>query len=265
MSGARETIVFVNGLYHTAATWDRLYRPALEAEFDVVSFDFPNQLAGSDPDFYALDHFADAFLAQLRARALAPEAVHVVGLSSGANVLRALHCERGVDFKSMLLASANPGGLARFYAQVALSQQKALAYGGIPGFTQTTVLVCYSPRYLERTPLAPAVIQERLQELFGTRHDALHTLLRHPAHDPTLATPPGAFRCPVALVFGNDDFFAPRLNVQAYLARCTGPRLQVHGLDGGHSIPFEDPAAVLAILREQVLGEGDLARAVRQV
>jgi len=227
-----------------------MYGPLLGSEFRVVTFDFPNQDGSIDENFYSLTQYCDFFLAKMRQLEVELSTALVVGLSSGANIIRALHCERNINFGCMLLVSPNPGRLSRFYTMVAASQLHALSVGGIEAFANITMLLSYSPRYLHKMPLAASIVPSRFKALFEDRLPALRTLLRHPSNDHTLAKPPTQYRSPVTFVYATSDCYCPSMSYKSYLSACTGPSISVQELDGGHTVSFEDPLRIVAIIKE---------------
>lgn len=244
-------LLFVNGLYQNSKSWNPIRKRL--SQYPHITFDLPNQQ--QEKMNATLDKFEDyaGFINDIINKELAAGTRLVgIGLSVGANILRYLHHDGGVDFDGLVLLSPNPGGLATFYGQYVASLQAALKQGGIKSFVDLAAYVSFSAEFFESSPLLSTLIYNQFDALYRDHTDALGALITAAATDPTLATPPATFRCRTKVIIGNEDYLVPKRRIADYMGRCN-ENAELVTAAGGHSFIMEQPETASELVAAQIL------------
>lgn len=250
--GEGAPILLVNGLIHDLTTWNYHAR-ILSKRNRVVRFDFPNQ--GGSPDdssFLTVDQQSQVVAEVIERANLDSTETVVVAQSSGAGVIRNLHCNLGMDFKQLILLGMNPGGLFNFYSQLYNGYLSLLRTAGVRAYYRSIAPMLFSPLFFEEHPEALEGIINNCEETYAHRMSALDTLVQTPFHDHTASEPPTSFSCNTALLYGDLDYLVPAEKREAYFDRCTQDNIVKKVVSGGHCFAFEKPEVLIDEIRRLI-------------
>lgn len=243
-------IVFVNGLYQNKNSWSHIQERL--HMFESLTFDFPNQTqVDLKPELSNFSQYADYAEHKIKKASQSGREVIGIGLSSGANILRYLHDNRGMEFLGLILLSPNPGGLSVFYSQYVNSLLRSLKEGGVESFVDVATYVSFSASFFEKSAYTSSLINSQFKKLYGGNEECLRALIHAAASDPTLKEPPTNFRCNTRIFRGEDDYLIPEHLISAYVQTCTN-NVSLSLISGGHSFIFEHPEQSSELIAEAV-------------
>lgn len=235
-----QSVFFLNGLYQNKETWNPII--AELSGCSVINFDLPNQVPETfDVEYSHFNQYLSYVQKTFEQINVPIEDCIAVGLSSGSNMLRHLHCEYGYNFKALVLLSPNPGGLDVFYDQYVQSLLNCLDSGGLKAFSDAAMYVNFPPMFFQKIPHLRTMISSQYERTYAGNMDCLRSLLNAALSDPNLANPPSNFNTETHILVGQSDYLIPSSALEVYKQRCVG-NVYFKNMDGGHSFPLEAPS-----------------------
>lgn len=248
--GSGAPVLFVNGSYQRRRAWDQI-ASLLAADFEVISFDFPNQSldfngGAPDPAFDRPEQYEDYILRVLDALALGPRDVIACGLSFGSSLLRSLHLRRRIDFKQLVLMATDSPELSGFYKQFNRASREVLETQGIESYVGFMIFWYFSRKWFNENPMMREVVAGQYKVMFAGE-GSMQALFRAHAADQERGVPAGTVRCPTVVINGAEDAITPPHYVKPYV-ESIGASLR--SIEGGHVFAAESPQRTAALLRE---------------
>lgn len=244
-------IIFINGLYQNKESWISVY-DKLDSELKILTFDLPNQTAELfDRSAECFINYIDYIKNYFIQNNIDTSNATVIGLSSGANMIRYLHCIENIEFQRIILLSPNPGGIEIFYKQYTNSLLNVLEAGGIELFAHSSIYTSFSPIFFQKSSFISQFLVDQIKLTYQSEENCLKALIKAVVSDPSLQSPPTNFRCETHIVTASEDPLIPSSKFENYLNSCTG-NITHKEVSGGHSFPLEDSTSIASYINSQL-------------
>lgn len=239
--GEGQPLLIINGLYQDRSSWEPLAKKLAE-KLRVITFDFPNQ--GDMPvdlDYNTISKFSGYVSDLMDDLHLDASKTIIMGLSTGAVIIRHMLSEKKIIFKAQFLFSMPTSGLSNFYNQFYQSVSDSFHNGGIEGMVRATMFINFSPLFLNKLPIFCNAISSAFIKRYTGREKAIEALLKLQFEDECVDAQAVHFETPTFIVSGTTDNIIPKSNMVNYASNCTGSNIEVFEIPGGHVFPLEDP------------------------
>ncbi len=238
-------LVLMHGTPFSSYVWHRI-APILARSRRVYVYDMPGYGASEkrEGQDVSLEAQTELFAALLEYWGLSEP--DILAHDFGGTVSLRAHLLKGIDYRRLLLVNpvaTRPVG-SPFVQHVREHQD---AFAGVPDYLQRAIVSAYVRTAIERT-----MPEEELEPYVApwTGEDGKPAIYRQVAQMDTKYTDEiepcfGQMRCPVVLLWGENDRWIPLANAQ-YLARELGVQRLRMVPNSGHLVQEDAPEAILA-------------------
>lgn len=208
-------------------------------------FDFPNQNLHTNggvarPDFDDPEAFENYLLEFLSFLGFRPKETALCGLSIGASFLRSLHLGKKVEFKHLLLIGLHGPDLLNFHRQFTYAFRNLLEADGVERYASLIAFWFFSHSWMSANPVFYELFKARYKEMFADG-ESIRALLRANDRDFRRGVPEGTFRCPTAIINGDQDIISPPSLIKNYAEKSNA---NFYTVSGGHVFTAECPEFV---------------------